>query len=220
MPGSSRTRAALARLLPDFHDYPDELEKAICGSCRTVLDVGCGAGSPIRPFAARLERTVGVDSWEPSIERSRAKGIHSEYRLMDVREVHAAFGDGAFDGVLLLDVLEHLPESEGLALLADCERIARRRVVVFTPNGFLAQGDFHGNPHQAHVSGWSVPRLRDLGFDVVGMNGWKPLRTSHGAIAWRPEAFWRHVSRLTQPIVARNPERAFQLLCVKDVGRA
>lgn len=184
MPGSSRTRAALARLLPDFRDYPDELEKAICGSCRTVLDVGCGAGSPIRRFAARLERTVGVDSWEPSIERSRAKGIHSEYRLMDVREVHAAFGDDAFDGVLLLDVLEH-------------DRIPRR-----APGGD------------------SVSRLRELGFAVVGMNGWKPLRTSHGAIAWRPEPFWRHVSRLTQPLVASNPERAFQLLCVKDVGGA
>lgn len=145
MPGSSRTRAALARLLPDFHDYPDELEKAICGSCRTVPDVGCGAGSPIRPFAARLD---------------------------------------AFDGVLLLDVLEH-------------DRIPRR-----APGGD------------------SVSRLRELGFAVVGMNGWKPLRTSHGAIAWRPEPFWRHVSRLTQPLVASNPERAFQLLCVKDVGGA
>ena len=220
MPGSARTHGFLERLLPDFHDYPQELEKAIVGACRTVLDVGCGARSPIRPFAARLERTVGVDSWAPSIERSREAGIHSEYRLMDVRDVHEVFGDDSFDGVLLSDVLEHLPEDDGLALLADCERIARRRLVVFTPNGFLPQGDFGGNLHQVHLSGWSAARMRELGFHVVGINGWKPLRTSHGRIACRPEALWRQVSRLTQPLVASRPEAAFQLLCVKDTTTA
>ena len=119
-----------------------------------------------------------------------------------------------------MDVIEHLHEPDALALLADCERIARRRVVVFTPNGFLPQGDFRGNPHQVHVSGWSAERLRGLGFRVVGIHGWKPLRTSHARISWRPDWLWRRVSRLSQPLVAGRPELAFQLLCTKDVSPA
>jgi SAM-dependent methyltransferase len=220
MAGRTSRRLAFADFRPDFHDYADDLEREIVGSCRTVLDVGCGANSPLRPFSARLGYTVGVDSHAPSIERSRAKGIHREYRLMDVRDVHAVFGDASFDGVLLSDVIEHLPASEGLDLLRHAERIARRKVVVFTPNGFLPQDEFDGNLRQEHLSGWTTRRMRDLGYRVTGINGWRPLRTSHGRITWKPEPLWRWVSRFTQPLVARWPEQAFQLLCVKDVGAA
>ena len=92
--------------------------------------------------------------------------------------------------------------------------------MVFTPNGFLPQDEFDGNLRQEHLSGWTTRRMRDLGYRVTGINGWRPLRTSHGRITWKPEPLWRWVSRFTQPLVARWPEQAFQLLCVKDVGAA
>src|SRR5262249_18496684 len=103
---------------------------------------------------------VGVDAYEPAVEESRARGIHDEYRVADVRSIGELFDARSFDAVLAVDLIEHLEEADGLALLAAMERIARKRVVVFTPNGFLPQGAREGNPWQVHRSGWSAARLR------------------------------------------------------------
>jgi hypothetical protein len=99
------------------------------------------------------------------------------------------------------------------------ERIARHRVVVFTPNGFVQQGDRGGNPFQVHRSGWSASELESLGYRVTGVHGLRVLRREEAAIRFRPVRAWSLAADLTQPVVRRRPNLAFHLLAVKEVGR-
>ena len=201
LPGSSLTAA---------------LQEALAPGLDRVLDVGCGDQGSLVKRAPGLAFTVGVDAVLPEADAGAPR--HSEYRQLDIRSLGEHFGDGEFNCVVALDVIEHLTRTEGAELLRAMERIASERVIVFTPNGFLPQAATPGNPHQEHVSGWTATDFSGRGYRVMGINGWRPLRGMYAEIRWLPRTFWQRVSALTEPATRRLPRFAFQLLCVKDVG--
>jgi SAM-dependent methyltransferase len=196
--------------------YETHQQRAI-GQVDSVLDVGCGANSPLGRFGVRYAYTAGVELFAPALERSRALGIHDDYYAIDALELAERIEPRSFDAVVAFDLIEHLRKEDGLALLAAMERIARHRVVVFTPNGFLPQVPADGNPFQAHRSGWRAGDFLDLGYEVRGVHGLRHLRGERASLRWRPGKLWGAVSDLTQPLVHRWPALAFHLLCVKRV---
>jgi hypothetical protein len=177
----------------------------------SVLDVGCGREGRLVSWIGARSQLVGVDLV------GDAPPGYDEFIQLDIRDLSERFGEDEFDCAVALDVVEHLSKDAGRKLLADLERVARRRVVIFTPNGFLPQEPYDDNPHQAHLSGWTVDEMRDLGYKVVGINGWRPLRTERAEFRFRPTALVARMSFLTQPLVAQRPRHAFQLLCIKDL---
>ena len=189
----------------------------VLDGCRSALDVGCGRHSPACDLASRPPVFVGVDSHPESIEEA-ARGCHTEARVLDIRTIDRVFGAGSFDAVVALDVIEHLDKADGVALLDAMEVVAGRRVAVFTPNGFLPQGEFDDNPGQIHRSGWTVTELASRGYRVTGVRGLKPLRGAFAAPRIRPEWLGVRVSAATQPLVTRHPRLAHQLFAVLDVG--
>jgi SAM-dependent methyltransferase len=197
--------------------YERALEREIEGCCESLLDVGCGASSPIRRFATKLKYSVGVDAFEAAIAESRLARIHTEYRVMDVMQIENQFAPRSFDCVLACDLIEHLRKPDGLTLIRMMEKIAKKKVIIFTPNGFLPQAAYDGNEFQTHLSGWDIAEMRALGYRVVGINGWKPLRGKRARFVWWPAPLWRRVSFLTQGITERHPEWAFQMLCIKEI---
>lgn len=197
-----------------FHSFIFVLRSEL-EECQSFLDLGCGRDSPVKYFSKEF-RSVGVDLFKPSIEESRTKGIHDRYVLMDLRKLH--FKPKSFDAVLAIDVIEHLEKSEGEKLLGDMEKIARKKVIVFTPNGFIEQEEHNGNRYQVHMSGWSVSEMRERGYRVVGMRGFKPLRWKTAEIRYSPKSFWWVMSTLSELCTYHFPEYAFQLFCVKSVG--
>jgi SAM-dependent methyltransferase len=205
-------------LLDRIGASPETLMERAVGDSRTILDVGCGANSPLRRFRHTYDRTVGVDLFAPALAESAAAGIHGEYRQLDVLKLDDAFEAGSFDAVVAFDLVEHLSEDDATVLFGLMERTARKRVVVHTPNGFMPQTEYDENPLQVHRSGWSPRRMRELGYIVRGSNGLRFLRGEQGRARWRPEWFWGVLSRFTQPLAYRIPELAYQLLCVKEVG--
>ncbi len=196
-----------------FASYEKELLKALAG-CASVLDVGCGSHSPVGPMRGKAKLT-GIDAHAPSIEQSRSLGIHDEYHVHDVLKARDLFAPESFDSVVALDLIEHLEKEDGLLLLEQMERMARRKIIVFTPNGFLPQGEYDNNPLQVHRSGWSVTEMNARGYDAIGINGWRPLRGEFGLVKWWPAWFWVIISDLSQLIVRNHPEKAFQILCIK-----
>lgn len=199
-------------------NYHRVLEKEVVGSCKTLLDLGCGSSSPIQVFSQKLKYTVGVDYFAPSIEKSKKRGIHHEYKTMNVLDVGKVFKANSFDCVVALDLLEHLSKEDGLRLLSLMKKIAKKKAIVFTPNGFLPQEEYEGNRRQVHLSGWEVEEMQNLGFRVIGIQGWKPLSRMITRIQWEPIGLWKlRVIALGQIIVGRQPKRAFQLFCVKEM---
>ena len=88
-----------------------------------VVDIGCGIGDMVR----YRRETVGVDVNPKAVDFCRGQGLPVE--LMEPDQL--PFADGAFDGAVLDNVLEHL-ETPG-ALLAEVRR-------VLTPGGTLITG--------------------------------------------------------------------------------
>ena len=161
----------------DYSQYHRILrQKVLAGGCDSLLDVGCGECSPVAHFASEVRYRVGVDTHLPSIERSRIAGIHSDYVVANIREIGEIFPARSFDCVTPLEVIEHLSRAEGEKILEQCERIARVKVVVSTPNGFVLQPPTVDNPFQEHISGWTAEEFRGRGYEVIGTAGWKHLR--------------------------------------------
>jgi len=195
-----------------------ELER-VAGHFHSLLDVGCGARSPIKKFSAGMY-TVGIDLFEPSIEQSKKDGIHDKYFLMNMLDIDKEFTSLSFECVLSCDTLEHLTKKEGVQLLEKMEKIAQKRVVVFTPNGFVHQDPYENNYLQIHKSGWTVGDMRERGYIVIGINGWKPLRSEGALIRFQPAYLWETISSITQILFARRfPKTAFQMLCIKDIRK-
>lgn len=191
----------------------DDLIKDLCGY-ESVLDLGCGCNSPIQH--CNVPFSVGVDLFEPYLEESKKKAIHSEYIKADMREVE--FEPKSFDAVLCSEVLEHLIKEDGYELIEKMEKWARNKVIITTPNGYLWQDGFADNPLQEHKSSWRVEDFQQLGFKVKGLGGWKQLRGYKGFIKYRPASFWGFISGLSQKITCHYPKFSFRLYAVKEIG--
>lgn len=185
--------------------------------CDSLLDVGCGSASPIKDLTVSIRRKAGVDIFEPSIEKSRAAGIHDEYHRINVLEILGHFGQKSFDAVIANDLIEHLTKEDGLELMRQMEAVARKKVMIFTPNGFLTQGEFDNNPFQVHHSGWDPQEMREFGYEVIGAGGLKPLRGEYSTPTIKPRQLGGRISYLTQNMVRNNPEKAFAILCIKEM---
>jgi len=158
---------------------------------------------------------VGIEANPPALAESRRNRIHDEYIEGDARRVELP--PASFDAVMMIDLLEHLEPADGLALLGKAQRLARKKVIVFTPNGFVRQDEYGGNPLQVHRSGWTVEDLRGRGYRLYGIGGLKALRGDL-AIPRRPRVVTRPLANLTQPAVYRHPKHAFHLLAVKTLS--
>lgn len=197
------------RLSPSWVEH---LKKGLA-NCDTVLDLGCGYSSPLQH--CNVPFSVGVELFDPYLQETEKKAIHSKYIKADIRKVE--FERKSFDAAIAIEVLEHLTKQEGNELLKKMERWATKKVIIATPNGYLWQNGYHGNPLQQHKSGWSSVELKELGFKVCGVNGWRRLRGYKGAVKHKPAFLWARISDLTQKITYHYPNLAFQLFAVKQI---
>jgi hypothetical protein len=197
------------RLFPGLTTY---LKKELA-ECNSVLDLGCGHNSPLQH--CRVPFSVGIELFDPYLEESKKKGIHNQYVKADIRKVE--FKPKSFDAVVALDVLEHLTKQEGAELLHKMEIWARKKALIFTTNGYLWQNGYDDNPLQEHRSGWTASELKELGYKVYGINGWKGLRGYRASMKYKPSFLWARISDLTQIATYRCPNKAFQLLAIKEM---
>jgi 2-polyprenyl-6-hydroxyphenyl methylase/3-demethylubiquinone-9 3-methyltransferase len=91
----------------------------------SVLDVGCGGGLIAEPLARMGARVTGLDPAVENIEAARrhaaGQGLDIAYRAGRVEEL--AVEGLAFDAVVCLEVVEHVPDP--CAFLAACAAVVR-----------------------------------------------------------------------------------------------
>jgi SAM-dependent methyltransferase len=189
------------------------LRKALKG-CDTVLDVGCGKSMNLRWLG--VKSTAGIDGYEPDLNEARRRGTHDELVLGNVCQLDEYFKPDQFDAVIALDVIEHLTKEDGLRLMQAMEKIARRKIILFTPNGFLPQHHLEKSDLQEHLSGWEVAEMQQHGYRVIGLLGPKSLRGEFHNLKGRPKSFWGAISLLGHFLWTRwIPAGAAAILCVK-----
>ena len=185
--------------------------------CQTVLDIGCGASPNMRQLG--VPRVIGIEGYAPSVELARQRKTHDEIIQGDVRNLNQYFRPKQFDACVAIDVIEHLPKSDGLQLIKDMERIADKKVVFFTPSGFVPQRHTANDDLQEHLSGWEPDEMRQYGYQVIGLLGPKALRGEYQVIKRRPVFFWGAVSLGGHFLwTRRRPEKAAAILCVKNLA--
>lgn len=160
----------------------------------TVLDVGCGImpatteslrGNSLKRKIKDVLRIkmnssgkgnlkckslVGCDIWRPYLEVSKKffPVVH-----LSADELNK-FLDDSFDVVICLDMLEHLEYDKALNVISELKRIARNKVIVYTPVDIEqpqtqienSWGMGH-NQHQQHLSLIPPNVLESLGFNVT-----------------------------------------------------
>ena len=132
----------------------------------TWIDLGCGeagATTDIYPLPPRIRR-ISVDAAEPV---SPPDGFVRD-EIPHFLETHPT---GPNCLISLMDVIEHFPEGDALALLDRLEKTSAT-LVIFTPEGFYQQDatshpEFAELPYQWHRSGWTGQAFHERGYAVV-----------------------------------------------------
>lgn len=209
----------LHKKLVDIGDafYFKSLANSLSG-CSSVLDLGCGDNSPLRNVKG-IKYSVGFDAFKASIEKSKKRKIHNEYKQGDLRKIENYFKKRSFDAVIALDVVEHLNKKDSLALIKKMGSVAKKRVIVLTPNGFYHQDAYDSNPYQIHKSEWSVLDFQKLGFKVYGLRGLKYLRGEYATVKYRPWFFWAAVTFLSEFIFYFIPKLSYHIFAIKNLKR-
>jgi ubiquinone/menaquinone biosynthesis C-methylase UbiE len=119
----------------------------------SLLDIGSGRGTFLWPLMAGFPAlTVTVlDQRVSDMEAVSRGGIH-RLRVFQMDVCDLAFPDTSFDGVTILEVLEHLHDPE--VALRQALRVARRFVIASVPS---TPDD---NPEHRHL--FTVDRLREM----------------------------------------------------------
>lgn len=208
---------SLRQLLINVGDsfYYSKLARELSGS-KSVLDVGCGSNSPL----AKIQKTfysVGFDIFEPSIQKSKKMKIHDEYKIGNLLKMNKYFKPKSFDTVVALDVIEHFEKNDGWELLKQMEKVAKKKVIIFTPFGFTQQHPYDGNPYQIHKSGWRVNDFSRRGYKAYGFRGLRFIRGEYATIKYKPWILWGALSAISQCITYFIPQISYQLLAVKKI---
>ena len=131
--------------------------------CRSALDVGCGRGyySALLP----VETKILLDAYAPYLDEIKypARKI-----CAPLQHVIPLLRDNAVDAVLAIDIIEHLDKPASIAVVRELQRIARKVLFVFTPNGYMPQDSdttgYGADEWQKHRCGWNERDLQQLGF--------------------------------------------------------
>lgn len=116
----------------------------------SMLDIGAGAGTYGQLFQRHFPRAwrVGVEVWEPYIDRFDLTSLYDEVHVNDVRTLDRM---PDVDVVILGDVLEHMTTDEAVRVWATARAAAQKAVFLSIPVVHYPQGALEGNPHEIHV---------------------------------------------------------------------
>lgn len=152
-----------------------EIVQKNVGKNDIVLDLGCGimqatTGIYDGKKSLKCKTILGVELVEKYLDRVKQHYPTVKMNVMDTDK----FVDGSYDVVICLDVLEHLEMPYAMELLREMKRIARNKVLVYTPRNFDHNGDnvnnawgMGENQLQHHHCLVTEKMLNDLGYRTV-----------------------------------------------------
>lgn len=194
--------------------YLLELKKLL-KNCESVLDVGCGSNSPLNFI--KLKYVIGFDGYRPALRSAAKQKTHHALVYGNVTQLSKYFKPKSVDCCVALDVIEHLNKKQGEKLLRDMQKIARKKIIIFTPNGFLRQIN-KTNLLEEHRSGWSAEEMKRHGFYVLGMFGHKIFRGEMHRLKFQPKILWGVISELSNIFYTKSqPKHAASILCYKKL---
>ena len=160
-----------------------------CPPDGVVLDIPCGTGRYFELVVAQGRRVVGADQSAGMAAQARARGLAQSVEQIGLQELAQT---AAFDGVLCIDAMEHVPPEDwprvvdnlaralraggllhlSLEVMADHEAQVERAYADALARGMPAvrgedvgeeTGGYHFYPSEQQVAGW----LSEAGLQIV-----------------------------------------------------
>jgi 2-polyprenyl-3-methyl-5-hydroxy-6-metoxy-1,4-benzoquinol methylase len=120
------------------HPFLHEVLNRIPVDVKSLIDVGCGRGimGALLRIYRKPKRLIVIDGFKEYLDFCGETKFYDELYECDLRQTPPRFNDKEFDVATCIEVVEHLPQTEGISLLDELERIAKM-VIITTTNGFF-----------------------------------------------------------------------------------
>ncbi len=159
---------------------------------KRFLDYGCGAGMfTVHAALEGAAEVVGVDAEDTALSTAvhfaRQERVHHLCRFIHSEEFPSFSSRGRFDVVLMKDVIEHVPDDQGLLGDAAASVVPGGLIVLSTQNSlslnYLLQGTYHRVLRKdKEWFGWDETHLRFY----TAMSLHKKLQVAgFQSVAWR-----------------------------------
>ena len=197
------------------------VRRAIGKDIKTVLDLGCGEGTFMRDISKGENwEIVGVELFESSIKKANKSGVYKKVIKGDVVSLPRQVTQNKYDVVFASQVLEHLKKEDGQKALKTWQTLAKKRLVISTPVGFIEfepiERKRENNPLQKHLSGWKPEELSKLGFEAKGQGATFIYGKQSLARKIPPLlSFWSSIAFLFSPLVYLFPNKGLYMVAVK-----
>lgn len=205
------------------YSYHWLVKKVIGDDIKTILDLGCGEGNFMKDIKSDNNWEItGVELYKPSVIKAKKTGVYKNVYQNDVISFLKSTKN-KYDLVFCSQVLEHLTEKDGLKLIQLVEKIAKKRIVICTPVGFIEFDRVEvsvedDNPLETHLSGWNPQYFIKNGYQIFGQ-GLNVIYGKSGLIRRLPRIFWPFLilmSYLFSPLVAYNHKLATYFIAYKN----
>lgn len=133
-----------------------------------ILDVGAGQGTYVQRYRNTFPGSnwTAIEIWPEYLEKFKLDTIYDQVinqdaRTLDLDQV------GAVDLVFAGDVLEHMTKDEAVDLV---QRLLShvKALIISIPIIHMPQGEYMGNPHEAHVKDdWSDQEVKETFGDII-----------------------------------------------------
>ncbi|OGE32347.1 hypothetical protein A3D83_03580 [Candidatus Daviesbacteria bacterium RIFCSPHIGHO2_02_FULL_41_10] len=201
------------------------LLKSTIGNIKTILDLGCGDGTLMELLSyGEKWQITGVDIYGKDIETARKRNFYKKLIRGDLlKTIKNNRLNSKYDVIFFSQAIEHVSRNQGERILDEIERLAKKRIIVGTPRGFMEQPHefLDGNPYQVHKSGWSIEDFTSRKYRVYGV-GFLPI-WSHDGLGRNANVFTMFIaniiSYLMSPIVYYFPTLAAGVIAVKDKNK-
>ena len=128
--------------------------RSLNGGVKSVLDLGAGSGTyrdlmtPVLPGAT----WTAVEVFKPYIDFFN---LHTKYAKVFQADIRQFIPSENYDVVIAGDVLEHMTKAEAVTVVTNHLPMCKY-FIISIPIVKYPQGEFDGNPYQAHVKDdWS-----------------------------------------------------------------
>ncbi len=184
---------------------------------KTVLDLGCGTGTTgIRFNQNNQYLLTGVDIFAPYLEECLRTGKYAKVKSGDFKK-KLKFKSKGFDAVVCLETIEHLSKKDGLKLIGEAERTAKKVVIFTCPMGKAIQESYDENKYQKHLSSWFPGEFTKRGYKVNGI-GLKSVYGKHTHVNHTIKPYTAplyFLSFLANPITNIFPNISCQMVAIK-----